>query len=249
MKRNQDYDKYSYSAKEILKYGVQGVLLCVAVDYLFYKSFWVLLPMLPFPILFLKWKKKQLIQERKRKLDYQFKDALNSMNVAVQAGYSVENAVTVCVHDLEQLYEKEDDILAEFRYIEAQQHVSVPVEELFMDLANRCKVEDIENFASVFYIAKRSGGDMGNVILKVSRMLGDKIDVKKEIEATLAAKKSEQMIMSLMPAGIIVYLQMTSPGFLSVLYGNPFGIAAMSICLAIYAAAYWMGRKIVDIEV
>ena len=178
MKRNQDYDKYSYSAREILKYGVQGVLLCVAVDYLFYKSFWVLLPMLPFPILFLKWKKKQLIQERKRKLDYQFKDALNSMNVAVQAGYSVENAVTVCVHDLEQLYEKEDDILAEFRYIEAQQHVSVPVEELFMDLANRCKVEDIENFASVFYIAKRNGGDMGNVILKVSRMLGDKIDVK-----------------------------------------------------------------------
>ena len=74
MKRNQDYDKYSYSAREILKYGVQGVLLCVAVDYLFYKSFWVLLPMLPFPILFLKWKKKQLIQERKRKLDYQFKD-------------------------------------------------------------------------------------------------------------------------------------------------------------------------------
>ena len=54
-------------------------------------------------------------------------------------------------------------------------------------------------------------------------MLGDKIDVKKEIEATLAAKKSEQMIMSLMPVGIILYLQMTSPGFLSVLYGNPFG--------------------------
>ena len=77
----------------------------------------------------------------------------------------------------------------------------------------------------------------------------DKIDVKKEIEATLAAKKSEQMIMSLMPVGIILYLQMTSPGFLSVLYGNPFGIAAMSICLVIYAAAYWLGRRIVDIEV
>ena len=71
----------------------------------------------------------------------------------------------------------------------------------------------------------------------------------KEIEATLAAKKSEQMIMSLMPVGIILYLQMTSPGFLSVLYGNPFGIAAMSICLVIYAAAYWLGRRIVDIEV
>ena len=42
---------------------------------------------------------------------------------------------------------------------------------------------------------------------------------------------------------------MTSPGFLSVLYGNPFGIAAMSICLAVYGTSYWLGRKIVDIEV
>ena len=45
-------------------------------------------------------------------------------------------------------------------------------------------------------------------------MLGDKIDVKKEIETTLAAKKAEQMVMSLMPAGIIIYLKLTSPGFL-----------------------------------
>ena len=79
--------------------------------------------------------------------------------------------------------------------------------------------------------------------------MGSEMCIRDRIEATLAAKKSEQMIMSLMPVGIILYLQMTSPGFLSVLYGNPFGIAAMSICLVIYAAAYWLGRRIVDIEV
>ena len=90
---------------------------------------------------------------------------------------------------------------------------------------------------------------MNKVIQKVARMVGDKIDVKKEIEATLAAKKSEQMIMSLMPAGIIAYLKLTSPGFLDTLYGNPFGICAMTVCLGIYGTAYWLGRKIVDIEV
>ena len=62
-------------------------------------------------------------------------------------------------------------------------------------------------------------------------------------------KKAEQMVMSLMPAGIIIYLKLTSPGFLSVLYGNPFGIAAMTVCLGIYGFSYWLGRKIVDIEV
>ena len=83
------------------------VILCLVVDYLFYKNIWMLLLAVPLSKSFyLKWKKKQLIRERKRRLNYQFRDALNSMSVAVQAGYSVENAVSACVRDLEQLYEK-----------------------------------------------------------------------------------------------------------------------------------------------
>ena len=62
-------------------------------------------------------------------------------------------------------------------------------------------------------------------------------------------KKSEQMVMSVMPAGIICYLKLTSPGFLDVLYGNPFGICAMTVCMVIYGLSYWLGVKIVDIEV
>ena len=141
------------------------------------------------------------------------------------------------------------DILDEFRYIESQLRLSVPVEELFLDLGKRSGVEDIENFAAVFYTAKRTGGDMTQVLQKVARMLGDKIEVKKEIEATLATKKAEQMVMSIMPAGIICYLKLTSPGFLDVLYGNPFGICAMTVCMGIYGLSYWLGVKIVDIEV
>ena len=75
------------------------------------------------------------------------------------------------------------------------------------------------------------------------------VQALKEIEATLAAKKSEQMVMSIMPAGIICYLKLTSPGFLDVLYGNPFGICAMTVCMVIYGLSYWLGVKIVDIEV
>lgn len=245
----RDYSHYQFTGKETMKYLGQSVALCIAVDYLFYQSILALILIIPVSVVYLKWQRNRMIRERKKRLNYEFKDALTSLSVAVQAGYSVESAVNTCVRDLERLYGRGSDVVEEFRYIESQQHISVPLEELFLDLGERSQIEDIENFASVFYTAKRTGGDMNRVIQKVSRMLGDKIDVKKEIEATLAAKKSEQMIMSLMPAGIIVYLQMTSPGFLSVLYGNPFGIAAMSVCLAIYVTAYWMGRKIVDIEV
>lgn len=208
-----------------------------------------LLFMIPVSVLYLKRQKKKCIARQKRELNYQFRDALTAMNVAVQAGYSAENAVRASVKDLGRLYENGSDILDEFRYIESQIRLSVPVEDLFIDLGKRRGVEDIENFAAVFYTAKRTDGDMTQVIQKVARMLGDKIEVKKEIEATLAAKKSEQMVMSIMPAGIICYLKLTSPGFMDVLYGNLFGICAMTVCMVIYGFSYWLGVKIVDIEV
>ena len=245
----KDYRTYHFTAKETAKYLLEGVAVCAAADYLFYQSLPVLLFMLPVPVIFLKIQKKKCIARQQRNLNYQFRDALTSMNVAVQAGYSAENAVRASVKDLGRLYEKGSDILEEFRYIESQLRLSVPVEELFLDFGKRSGVEDIENFAAVFYTAKRTGGDMTQMIQKVARMLGDKIEVKEEIEATLAAKKSEQMVMSVMPAGIICYLKLTSPGFLDVLYGNPFGICAMTVCMVIYGLSYWLGVKIVDIEV
>ena len=230
----KDYRMYHFTGKETAKYLLEGAAVCAVADYLFYQSLPVLLFMLPIPVLFLKMQRKKCTARQQRELNYQFRDALTAMNVAVQAGYSAENAVRASVKDLGRLYEKGSDILDEFRYIESQLRLSVPVEELFLDLGKRSGVEDIENFAAVFYTAKRTGGDMTQVIQKVARMLSDKIEVKKEIEATLAAKKSEQMVMSIMPAGIICYLKLTSPGFLDVLYGNPFGICAMTVCMVIY---------------
>ena len=173
-KENRDYSVYQFTGKEILKYLGECGLFCMGVVYLFYESAWAFLFMIPVPFVFMGWKKKQCIRERRKRLNYQFRDALNAMSVAVQAGYSVENAVSACTRDMERLYEADSDIVKEFRYIESQQRVSVPIEELFFDLGERSGVEDIENFASVFKTAKRTGGDMNRVLEKVARMLGDR---------------------------------------------------------------------------
>ncbi|MGI6069548.1 MAG: type II secretion system F family protein [Blautia sp.] len=244
-----DYSSYQFSKKEVLSYFLQSVGICWLLNRLFYQSVWAYLFMLPVPFLFFQWKRRQKIKDRRRVLHYQFKDALSSLCVAVQAGYSMENAVSACARDMEKLYGREGYIVMEFCYMESQLKVSVPVEQLFLDLGERSGIEDVESFAAIFSSAKRTGGNMGAVLQKTARMIGEKIDVKKEIQATLAAKKSEQFIMSMMPFAIILYMQVTSPGFLQILYGNAFGAAAMTICLGIYFLAFWLGQKIINIEV
>ena len=114
----KDYRTYHFTAKETGKYLLEGTAVCAAADYLFYQSLPVLLFMLPIPVLFLKMQRKKCTARQQRELNYQFRDALTAMNVAVQAGYSAENAVRASVKDLGRLYEKGSDILDEFRYIE-----------------------------------------------------------------------------------------------------------------------------------
>ena len=245
----KDYRKYQFTVKEAAKYLLEGAVICAAVDYLFYQSLLVLLFMLPLPVLFLKIQKKKCIVRQKRNLNYQFRDALTSMNVAVQAGYSAENAVRATVKDLARLYEKGSDILDEFRYIESQLRLSVPVEELFLDLGKRSGVEDIEIFSEVFETARRTGGDLIAIIRSTTASVSQKEETRQEIEICLSAKKMEQNIMSLIPCLLIAYVGLASPGFLDVMYQNPAGIAVMSICLGVYVFAFLMGRKIVAIEI
>ena len=45
--QKRNYDHYHFSMKELLKYMGQALALCIMADYLFYKSKWVLLLMLP----------------------------------------------------------------------------------------------------------------------------------------------------------------------------------------------------------
>ena len=84
---------------------------------------------------------------------------------------------------------------------------------------------------------------------QMARVLGEKIRVQREIEVCISGKRMEQMIMSLVPGGMILYIQLTSQGFMDVLYHNVFGGLVMTGCLILYLFSFWMGRKIVRISI
>ena len=63
----------------------------------------------------------------------------------------------------------------------------------------------------------------------------------------ISAKKMEQTIMDLVPFGIILYIDATTPGFFDSLYHNAAGMALMTALMAVYLAAYLMAEKILDI--
>lgn len=125
----------------------------------------------------------------------------------------------------------------------------MPVEQALEELADRVEVEEIRSFAAVFSMAKRSGADMMAIIEDTVKQIGDKMDVQREIETILAARKYEFTVMTLVPYLIIAYLSVGFPEFMDSLYGTVAGKGVMTICLAVYLGAYALGSRIIRIEV
>lgn len=194
-------------------------------------------------------KKKGCIEERKWQLNMQFRDGILSISAALNAGYSMENAILQAKEDLKLMYEEDALIITEFQYMIHQLKNNQTVEEVFWDFSKRSKVEDIYNFAEVFITAKRTGGDIIKIIRRTCNSISDKIEVKREIITLITAKKFESSIMNLIPLGIILYMWAFSPGFMEPLYGNVMGIMIMTITLVLYGIAYWLSQRIINIEV
>lgn len=217
--------------------------------WLFFDTVWAavfLSPLLPY---FLKWQKGILCKKRKDCLGIQFKDALQSISTALQAGYSMENAVLEAEKDMENMYGPNGFITREFYFIRAGIANNRTLEELFGSFADRSGVEDICDFAEIFAIAKRSGGNLTAVIRVSSTMIGEKIETEKEIRTLLSAKRLEGRLMDIIPCLMICYIRFSSPGFLDLLYHTWVGRMVMAACLGVYAGAVLLSEKIMSIEV
>lgn len=167
----------------------------------------------------------------------------------LEAGYSIENAFTDACDELRQLYQQETDIEKEFRIICKGIKLNQSVESLLMDFGDRSGLEDVKNFAEVFVIAKRRGGDLITILKSSINTIQEKLDVKHEIDTLISGKRLEQNIMALVPMAILIYVNLTSPEFLQSLYKNIVGIIVMSGCLIIYGFSVFIGKKIVEVEI
>lgn len=193
--------------------------------------------------------REDVCRKKEQEFREQFQNAMQTLASALKVGYSVENAIRETEKDLRTLYSKDSRILKEFSRMIHELDMNFTAEYVLKEMAARIQQEDVENFVIVFATAKRTGGDSIAILKNTVKMIGDKIEVEREIQTLLSAKKLEFQVMCIIPLGMVLYMRMAFPEFLSVLYGGIPGVIMMTICLGIYAFAWRLGMKMIQIEV
>lgn len=223
--------------------------LTLGITYLFYARMWALLLLVPLGIYLFYFFVRQAVTRERQKFERQFQDALQSLQAQLSVGYSMENATKEVHRDLLVMYEKDALIVQEFTYMVRQLNLNITAEHAWKEFALRVQIPEVDSFVTVFVLSKRSGGDSVAIIRNAIRQIGEKADVKREIETVITGKKLEFYVMTFIPFGMIMYMRVSFPEFMGSLYGTFRGVCFMSGCLGVYLTAWAIGCRIVEIEV
>ena len=114
-----------------------------------------------------------------------------------------------------------------------------------MNFADRSGLDDVNSFANVFDVCNRKGGNLQQIVGDTRKIINDKIDMEMEIQTMVAASKNELNIMMVMP--LIIMLSMR--GFGESMTGNSLANIVIKLAaLAIFAAAYVIGKRMIEIK-
>lgn len=244
-----DYRTYRLSRRELMLLCAEAAGLIGIAAFCFYDSFWAmgLFPfILPF---FLKKKKQELAEKRRKALKLQFKDAVQGIAAALAAGYSPENALREAGKDLCLIYDSREMMVQELFTMQRKLSANQSMEAVMQEFAERSGMEEAETFAEIFATAKRGGGDLIAIMKSTARTISETVETEREIGATLAARRYEQKLMNRIPVAMILYLRVGAGGFLNPLYHNGAGILIMTVCVGIYLGAWYLGQRLLQIEV
>ena len=211
----------------------------------FYRSLWAVLPLSGVGILYYRMLRQNYVEQCRERLVLEFRECILSVGTALRAGYAVENAFVEAGKDMRLLFGEYSLIYQELELIRRGMVINITLEELLKDLADRSHSDELQQFAEVFVIAKRSGGNFADIINSSAEIIGRQIEMRQEVQTLLSGRQMEQTVMKLMPFGILIYISFAYPGYFDVLYHNLQGIVIMTACLAVYLTAFVMSDRIV----
>jgi tight adherence protein B len=248
--RNIDYRIYIMSATERILYILGAAVFLFFIAFIFYHSTFISLIASCLAVFYPRLRSKELLVKRKNMLSQQFRDALYSLASSVSAGKSVETAFKTTAQELYLLYPDINTyIVREFTVIATKIEMNETVEEALRDFAERSGLEDIRSFADVFAVGNRSGGNMVEIIINTSTVIGEKLRIKEEIDTMLAQRKLEQKVLNVMPVLLILLLTWSTGDYMTPVFETLFGRMVMTVAVLLLVAAFFISKKIINIEV
>ena len=150
-------------------------------------------------------------------MEAQLPDALDFLARSMRAGH----AFTI---SLEMVGEEIADPLGqEFRALFNEQNLGASLDRSLANFGKRVPLADVRFFSSAVLLQRQTGGNLGEVLGRLSHIIRERFRLKGQVKATSAHGRLTATILTVLPLATLAGLIITSPGYLTPLVTEPLG--------------------------
>ena len=191
------------------------------------------------PILYLMWKRKK----RLAALVQQLPDVFELLSQALRAGHSLASGMQVIANELP------DPAGTEFGRVFHEQNLGLKIEDALTNLANRMDVLDVRFFVTAVLIQRQTGGDLAEVLDKISSVIRDRIKLHGTVKALTAEGRLSGYVLLALPFLVFGAMLKINYDYAKVLWTDPTGQMMATFAIVSMLMGWVMIKKIINIKI
>jgi tight adherence protein B len=172
---------------------------------------------------------KFLRGRRQKKFGAQFPDAIDIIVRSLRAGHPVPIAINMVGREMP------DPIGSEFGIVTDEITYGADLETAMRNLYFRIGSDDLPLFVTAVAIQGSTGGNLGEILENLSGVIRQRFKMRRKIRALAAEGRASAMILSALPIGMFLVIQLIAPDF----YASVWHEDLTKILLSVAGA--WMG--------
>jgi len=191
------------------------------------------------PYLFVRRKASKRLAE----MEAQFPEALDFLARSMRAGH----AFTISLEMLSE--ELADPLGQEFRALFNEQNLGATIETALRNLTRRVPLLDARFFASAILLQRQTGGNLSEILLRLSHLIRERFRLKGQVKAASAHGRLTALILTVLPIATAFALLVVAPGYLPGMVADPDGRKLIMAAIGAQVLGNVCIRKIINIKV
>lgn len=183
------------------------------------------------------------VKGRIKKFERQLPEALDLIARSLKAGHAFSGGLQMVAEEFS------DPISGEFAKVLDEINFGVGVKEALTNLVERVDCADLKLFVVAIAIQRETGGDLCEILEKISRLIRERFKLQGRIRTLSAEGKLSAAMLVGIPIFVALAISVVNPDYIRVLVTDTLGKVLVSFSLIMMFVGIAVMKKIIAIKV
>ena len=193
----------------------------------------------PLPFMYVRWQRGKRMDVFGRQLPA----AMDLMGQALRAGQSLPSAIQLVG---EQVAEP---LGPAFHHAFEQQNLGVSITDTLRDMTERVPNLDLQFFATAVILQRQTGGDLAEILEKISHMTRERYQIKGQIQSLTGEGRMSGIVLLGLPPVLFLVMLRINYDYITALFVHPVGQMMLAAAIVMQFIGAFAIKKIIDIKV